>query len=149
MANTQADIEVWVALVTSETPPKLLESSSAFPVLISPNKRVNDLKKNIKNESKHLLNHVDANQLKLWKLKEPPLIKDVKGKRLKTTLSTIHLPAEDEDEDESDKVKLFDISDAISELDQSRGDVLHLLVQVPGACIASTYKTSSHAFSHS
>lgn len=145
MASTAstAMTTVWCRLVNHEM--KLEERlGDSFPVDIHPKCTVGHFKEKIKDKSTPQLNHVAANQLMLWKLKEPP---PLKGLEFNTLLSTIHLPAEGEDD--SAKVELANVSDDISELNLSLGKKLHFLVQVPGECIASAYKTSSHAFSHS
>lgn len=48
-----------------------LDDANAFPVDILRSKTVDHLKKAIKKEKENALNHIDADQLEIWKVSDP------------------------------------------------------------------------------
>ena len=48
-----------------------LDNANAFPVDILSSKTIGHLKKAIKKEKENALNHIDADQLEIWKVNDP------------------------------------------------------------------------------
>ena len=48
-----------------------LDNTNAFSVQILPSKTVDQLKDAIKQKKKNALNHIDADQLEIWKVNDP------------------------------------------------------------------------------
>ncbi|KAL5512875.1 hypothetical protein ACEPAH_3273 [Sanghuangporus vaninii] len=115
-------MEVWCLLVDHE---KKAAFGDLFSVIVSPDARIQELKKKVKEERPDVLEHVVLATLTVWRCMNPKLLVRMKPAQLKMGLSSVDFTDETKTEELGPGHKIMELSLSLSE------EIV--LIEVPGA----------------